>query len=53
MKKYYSEPELEIRKYGISANGIFTTSDLDDDDVFNNTTQGSGGANMFNEKKAN
>ena len=50
MKKHYFEPELELRKYGISASNIFTTSDLDDDDEYENLTQANGNANMFNDK---
>ncbi len=36
MRKYYSEPELEIIKYGISAEVIFTDSvpGIDDGDEF-------------------
>lgn len=26
MKKFYSEPELEIRKYSLSGNGVVTAS---------------------------
>ncbi|MBQ7741086.1 MAG: hypothetical protein IJT65_07645 [Eubacterium sp.] len=50
MKKSYLEPELLIRKYGISANDIFTTSDLDDDDEYtkpNSNSGGTGGTDMF------
>lgn len=43
MKKFYTEPELEIRKYSLSGNGIMTISnpegndnnDLNKDDDYN------------------
>jgi hypothetical protein len=42
MKKFYSEPELEIRKYSLSGNGVVTASnpdtdggDLNKDDTYN------------------
>lgn len=42
MKKFYSEPELEIRKYSLSGNGVVTAStpdagggDLNKDDNYN------------------
>ncbi len=31
MKKFYSEPELEIRKYSLSGNGVITASNPDGD----------------------
>ena len=43
MKKFYTEPELEIRKYSLSGNGVMTASnpegndnnDLNKDDDYN------------------
>lgn len=43
MKKIYTEPELEIRKYSLSGNGVMTVSypennggnDLNKDDNYN------------------
>lgn len=41
MKKIYAEPELEIRKYSLSNNGVLTSSsgesgDLNKDDKYDN-----------------
>ena len=44
MKKFYTEPELEIRKYSLSGNGVMTLSnpegndnnDLNKDDSYDN-----------------
>lgn len=47
MKKFYSEPELEIRKYSLSGNGVITTSGNDDlyrGDEFDPSSKSSGGA---------
>lgn len=48
MKKFYSEPELEIRKYSLSGNGVITasngTGDLYRGDEFDPSSMSSGGA---------
>lgn len=45
MKKFYSEPELEIRKYSLSAKDVITTSDdLYRGDEFDPSSKSSGGA---------
>lgn len=49
MSKFYSEPEYEIRKYSLSQ-GVFTTSDLEEDDVYSNTTSGNGTNSLVNDK---
>lgn len=41
MKKFYSEPELEIRKYSLSGSTITTSTstpknDLNKDDIYDN-----------------
>lgn len=35
MKKYYSQPELEIRRYALAQSEYVTTSDLDDNIIDN------------------
>lgn len=47
MKKFYSEPELEIRKYSLSGKDVITTSGKDDlyrGDEINPSSESSGGA---------